>query len=62
VSQNGSRAAGYVISAGLGAVAAGLIVVVATRAIPKIMSGMMSEMMRNMMSGGQAGGCSPAET
>jgi hypothetical protein len=38
----------YALVALLGAAAGGLIVVVATRAIPRIMCGMMAAMMENM--------------
>jgi hypothetical protein len=48
---------GYVLAAVLGAIGGGLIVALATRAIPKMMSGMM----RNMMAQMREGGCAPAE-
>ena len=48
---------GYVLAILLGAIGGGLVVAVATKAIPK----MMSEMMRNMMAQMGEGGCDPAE-
>jgi hypothetical protein len=48
---------GYLLAAGLGAVGGGLIVALATKAIPK----MMSKMMENMMSQMADGECDPAE-
>ena len=50
-----------ILAAVLGALGGGLVVVIATRAIPKIMSQMMPGMMRNMMAHMGEGGCSPAE-
>ena len=50
-----------ILAAVLGALGGGLVVVIATRAIPKIMSQMMPAMMRNMMAQMGEGGCSPAE-
>jgi hypothetical protein len=47
----------YVLAATLGAIGGGILVAVATRAIPRIMSGMM----RNMMSQMGEAGCDPAE-
>ncbi len=52
-----SRNRGYVIAALLGAIGGGIIVALATRAIPKMMSQMMPKMMAQM--GG--GDCDPAE-
>jgi len=52
---------GYVLVAVLGAIGGGLIVALATRAIPKMMSQMMSGMMQNMMARMGEGGCNPAE-
>lgn len=57
VRSTSSYTRGYVLAAVLGAIGGGLIVTVATRAIPKMMSGMM----RNMMAQMGEGGCSPAE-
>ena len=50
-----------ILAAGLGALGGGLVVAIATRAIPKVMSQMMSGMMRNMMAQMGEGGCKPAE-
>jgi hypothetical protein len=44
-----SRYSGYVLAAALGALGGGLIVLWATKAIPKMMSQMMAGMMQNMM-------------
>ena len=52
---------GYIIATVLGAVGGGLIVLLATRAIPKIMSQMMAGMMQNMMARMKEEGCNPAE-
>jgi cytidine deaminase len=52
---------GYIIATILGAVGGGLIVALATRAIPKIMSQMMAGMMQNMMVQMKEEGCNPAE-
>ncbi|MGD0006501.1 MAG: hypothetical protein ABSE06_20000 [Anaerolineaceae bacterium] len=49
-----------VASAILGAFAGGIIVVIATRAIPRIMSRMMGSMMQNMMSQMKTAGCTPS--
>lgn len=45
----------YVFAAVLGAIGGGVIVALATKAMPKIMSGMM----RNMMGHMRKGGCDP---
>lgn len=57
----GSTKMGYMTAAFFGAVASALIVALATRAIPRIMSQTMAGMMQNMMTqmGGDA--CDPAE-
>ena len=47
----------YVFALALGAIGGGLLVAWATRAIPKMMSGMM----QNMMVGMREEGCDPAE-
>ena len=52
---------GYIIATILGAVGGGLIVVLATKAVPRIMSQMMADMMQNMMAQMQEEGCNPAE-
>jgi len=56
----------YLISALLGAIGGGILVIAATKAIPTMLSNMMSGMMRNMMppfGGTQMGacGCNPKE-
>jgi len=48
---------GYILATVLGAVSGGLIVALATNAIPK----MMSQMMRNMMSQMRESGCDPID-
>ena len=45
-----SHTKGYAIAAVLGAIGGGLIVALATRAIPKMMSKIMAGMMENMVS------------
>lgn len=53
---------GKVVLAGiLGAIGGGLLVAIATRAIPKMMSRMMSGMMQNMMGQMRENGVNPAE-
>ena len=52
---------GYILAAALGALGGGLIVMVATQAIPKMMSRMMAGMMQNMLAHMQEKGCAPAE-
>lgn len=47
----------YLLAASLGALGGGVFVALATRAIPRMMSGMMRNMMAQM---GEAG-CDPAE-
>lgn len=56
-----SQTLGFLLTAGLGAFLGGCIVLVTSKAIPKMMSRMMSEMMGNMMAqmGGEA--CDPVE-
>jgi len=56
-----SRKAGYVLAALLGAVAGGLVAIVGTRALPKMMSQIMSGMMQNMMTAMGDKGCDPSE-
>lgn len=48
---------GYILAAALGALGGGAIVAIATKAIPKMMSGMMQKMMARMAEGG----CNPAD-
>ncbi len=55
------RNRGYVIAALLGAIGGGIIVALATRAIPKMMSQMMAQMMPKMMAQMGEGDCGPAE-
>lgn len=53
---------GYLLAAVLSAIGGGLIVAVATRAIPKMMSQMMPRMMQNMVARMEGeDGYSPAE-
>ena len=49
---------GYALAVVVGALAGGLLVVVATKAIPKMMSGMMQNMMLEM----KKNGFNPGET
>jgi predicted tellurium resistance membrane protein TerC len=50
----------YMLAAFLGAIGGGLIVALASKAIPKMISGMMSGMMQNMMGRMRESGCNPA--
>jgi hypothetical protein len=52
-----SPAKGYIMAALLGAVGGALIVVLAAKVFPQMMSGMMGKMMEQM----RQSGCSPAE-
>ena len=56
-----SHTSDYVLAALLGVIGGGLIVALATRALPRMMSRMMSGMMRTMMSQMGGSGCDPAE-
>ena len=57
-----SRGWGYMLlAAAIGAIGGGLVVALATRAIPRIMSQAMSGMMQHMMGQTGEGGCDPAE-
>jgi hypothetical protein len=47
-----SSTKGYALAVLLGAIAGGLVVSIATRAIPKMMSGMMQNMMMQMEKNG----------
>ena len=51
----------YMLLGSIGAIFGGVIVLVASRAIPRMMSKMMSGMMQNMMDGMNAEGCNPSE-
>ena len=51
----------YALVGLLGAAVGGLIVVVATEAVPRMMSGMMAGMMRKMMESAGEGGCAPLD-
>ena len=51
----------YILATFLGVVFGGLVVAIATKAIPKMMSQMMFGMMKNMMSQMGEAGCSPSE-
>ncbi len=55
--RKGTQYQGYFLAAGLGAVGGGLLIAVATRAIPKMMAGMMENMMAQM----GEGDCDPAD-
>ena len=57
----GSPYKGYFLAAGFGAVGGGILIALATRAIPKMMSKMMAGMMENMMADMGAGDCSPSD-
>jgi CheY-specific phosphatase CheX len=52
---------GFTVVFLLGAVGGGLLVALATRAIPKMMSQIMSGMMQNMISQMSESGCDPSE-
>jgi hypothetical protein len=57
-----SRNKGYILAAVLGAFGGGLVVALATKAIPTMMSRLMAGMMQTMMARmDTAGGCNPAE-
>lgn len=55
------RMKSYLLAAALGAIGGGVVVAIATQAIPKMMSQMMAGMMQNMMRQMGEGGCNPAE-
>jgi hypothetical protein len=55
----GARLDGYILAGFLGALGGGLIVAIATRAIPKLISGIMGGMMQKMMARMKESGCSP---
>ena len=56
-----SQRVNYFLAASLGAIGGGIFVLVATRALPRVMSQMMTGMMRNMMSQMGEEGCDPSE-
>jgi len=57
MSEGGVNLRKYMLAVSIGVVGGGILVALATRAIPKMISGMMQNMMSHM--GGE--GCSPAE-
>ena len=59
MSPQNSQTKGYILVAGLGAFAGGLLVIWATKAVPKMMSQMMQGMMNNMMFQMSEQGCMP---
>ncbi len=56
-----SRRGPYLISALLGAFGGGILVIIATRAIPNMMANMLSGMMGKMMSHMGECGCNPQQ-
>jgi len=52
---------GYILVAVLSAMIGGLVVVLATRAIPKMLAQTMDQFMQKMMTQMEAKGCSPSE-
>lgn len=61
VIKSGSPKSGYYLAAALGALAGGITVALATRAIPTILGRLMADMMEKMMAGMAGEGCDPAE-
>ena len=57
MSNGGSNLRKYMVATAIGAVGGGILVALASRAVPKMIAGMMYKMMAKM--GGE--GCSPAE-
>jgi hypothetical protein len=55
------NARGYLLAVAVGAIGGGLAVLVASRAVPRIMGPAMAGMMRQMMSSMHEEGCSPAD-
>ena len=51
----------YILIGSIGALIGGAVVLIASKAIPKMMSNMMSGMMSNMMMGMGEEDCAPAE-
>ena len=56
-----SKTKNYILAASLGAIGGGVLVAVATKAIPRMMTQIMSGMMRNMMAQMGDEGCDPRE-
>ncbi len=56
-SNNDKKFTGYILAVALGAIGGGFLVTVVTKAIPKMMAGMMENMMSEMA----AGDCEPAD-
>jgi hypothetical protein len=56
-----SKSSPYLLSALLGAIGGGILVIVATKAIPTLMTRMMTGMMQNMMAQMGACDCNPKE-
>ena len=52
---------GYMLAAVLGAITGGLVVALATQAIPKMISRTMAEIMQKTMAPMGASGCTPSE-
>jgi hypothetical protein len=52
---------GYLLAVAVGAIGGGLTVLIASRAVPRIMGPAMAGMMRQMMSSMGEEGCSPAD-
>ncbi len=50
-----------ILAAGLGAIFGGVAVLLATRAVPKMMAQMQQGMMQHMIGMMKDGGCSPSE-
>jgi hypothetical protein len=53
------RVNGYLVAAAVGAIGGGLVVAITTKAVPRIMAGMMKQMMPAMMNQMKECGCSP---
>jgi hypothetical protein len=51
----------YLLAGSIGAVVGGILVLIASNAIPKMISAMMPEMMSGMMSAMGREGCSPSK-
>ena len=51
----------YILIGSIGALIGGIVVLIASNGIPKMMSSMMSGMMSNMMMGLGEDGCTPAD-